>query len=213
MKNINKLLFLGIFSLLSINIQADNLEKQIYKDVNKIPKKRAALLLGTSKYVKKGVQNYFYKYRIEAAIKLWKAKKIDAIIVSGDNGTKYYNEPDTMFNDLVKAGIPTKYITRDYAGFRTFDSIIRAKEIFDLEDYIIISQEFHLKRALYITNKKGYKAIGFIANDIKGTTAAKKMKVREFLASVKAFLDIYILNTKPKFFGKKVKVLYRENSL
>ncbi len=110
-----------------------------------------------------------------------------------------------MFKDLVKAGIPAQYITKDYAGFRTFDSVIRAKAIFDLEDYIIISQEFHLKRALYIAHEKGHKAIGFAARDIKGTDAAKRMEAREFLAGIKAFLDINILNTQPKFYGKKSK--------
>lgn len=204
------LFFLGLFNLISLNANEKNLEDSIYFDINKVPKKRAALLLGTAKYIKKGKKNYFYTYRIEAAIKLWKAKKIDAIVVSGDNGTRYYNETETMFKDLVKAGIPAQYITKDYAGFRTFDSVIRAKAIFDLEDYIIISQEFHLKRALYIAHEKGHKAIGFAARDIKGTEAAKRMEAREFLAGIKAFLDINILNTQPKFYGKKVKVNYRK---
>lgn len=203
------LLFFSLFNFFNLNANEKNIETSIYNNVEKIPKKKAALLLGTAKYIKKGKKNYFYTYRIEAAIKLWKAKKIDAIIVSGDNGTKYYNETETMFKDLVKAGVPAKYITKDYAGFRTFDSIIRAKAIFDLDDYIIISQEFHLKRALYIAHKKGHKAIGFAARDIKGTSAAKKMEAREFLAGIKAFLDVNILNTKPKFYGKKIKVIYR----
>ena len=210
MKYIYKmLLFLGLFNFLNLNAEDINFNNSIYKDVTKIPKKKAALLLGTAKYISKGKQNYFYTYRIKAAVKLWKAKKIDAIVVSGDNGTKYYNETDTMFQDLVKSGIPAKYIAKDYAGFRTFDSIIRANAIFDLDDYIIISQEFHLKRALYIAKKKGQKAIGFAARDIKGTEAAKRMEEREFFAGIKAFLDINVLNTQAKFLGKKVKVTYR----
>ena len=211
MKFIQKLLLLlGLSTLL--NLFANELieQKNIYNDIKKVPKKKAALLLGTAKYVKKGKQNYFYTYRIEAAVKLWKAKKINAIVVSGDNGTKYYDETTTMFKDLVKKGIPAKYIAKDHAGFRTFDSVVRAKEIFDLDDYIIISQEFHLKRALYIADEKGHKAIGFAAHDIKGTKAAKRMEAREFLAGIKAFLDINVLNTKPKFTGDKIKVNYRE---
>jgi len=209
MKFIYKLLLIiGLMSL--SNLSANETHNNIYNNIKDIPKKKAALLLGTAKYVKKGKKNYFYVYRIEAVIKLWKAKKIDAILVSGDNGTRYYNETETMFKDLVKAGIPAKYIARDYAGFRTFDSVIRAKEIFDLDDYIIVSQEFHLKRALYIAQEKGHKAIGFAARDIKGTNAAKKMEAREFFAGIKAFLDINILDTQPKFLGKKVKVNYRK---
>lgn len=205
MKKIIKLfLIFSSISFLSAN------EISIYKDINKTPHKKAALLLGTSKYLKGGKKNYYYLYRIRATLALWKAKKIDAVVVSGDNGTKYYDETTTMFDDLVKGGIPAKYIAKDYAGFRTFDSVIRAKEIFDLDDYIIVSQEFHLKRALYIAKNKGQKAIGFAAKDLKGTSAAKKMQVREFFAKAKAFLDLNILNTKPKFLGKKVKVNYRK---
>lgn len=211
MKSLYKNLLLLILTILyPLNANEVDFESLIYKNIKKVPKKNAALLLGTAKYVKKGKQNYFYRYRIDAAIKLWKEKKINAIVVSGDNATKYYNETETMFKDLVKAGIPAKHIAKDYAGFRTFDSIVRAKAIFDLEDYIIISQEFHLKRALYIAHEKGHKAIGFAAHDLKGTNAAKKMEAREFLAGIKAYLDINLLNTQPKFYGKKVKVNYRD---
>ena len=177
----------------------------IYETLSKVPAKKSALLLGTSKYRKGGGKNYFYVYRIRAAVALWKAGKIKAIVVSGDNGSKYYDETTTMFDDLVKAGIPAKYISKDYAGFRTLDSVVRAEAIFDLKDYIIISQRFHLERALFIAKAKGQKAIGFVAKDIQGTITAYKMKVREYLARVKAFLDVYILDTAPKFGGKKRK--------
>ena len=184
-------------------------ESSIYLDIKKVPSKKAALVLRTAKYIAKGKQNYFYTYRIKAAVKLWKAKKIDAIVVSGDKST-YYDEVTSMYKDLIKAGVPALNITRDFAGFRTFDSIVRAKEVFALDDYIIVSQKFHLKRALYIAHEKGQKAIGFAAKDIKGTKAAKKMQDREKLAQIKAFLDINILNTKPKVLGEKIKVTYRK---
>ena len=182
----------------------------IYTSAKEIPAKRAALLLGTTKYLKGGYKNYFYTYRIRAAVALWKAGKIKAILVSGDNGTKYYDETTTMYEDLIKAGIPARYITRDYAGFRTLDSIVRAAAIFDLQDYIIISQRFHLERALFIARAKGQKVIGFAAKDIPGTEAATKMKYREYLARTKAFLDLYVLHTGPKFYGKKEKVTYKK---
>ncbi len=181
----------------------------IYTSTRQIPAKRAALLLGTAKYLRGGYENYFYTYRIRAAVALWKAGKVKAIIVSGDNGTKEYDETTTMYEDLIRAGIPARYITRDYAGFRTLDSIVRAAAIFDLKDYIIISQRFHLERALFIARAKGQKAIGFAAKDIPGTDAATKMKFREYLARTKAFLDLYILGTVPKFYGKKESVHYR----
>ena len=108
--------------------------------------------------ISRGKQNYFYTYRIRAAAKLWKAKKIDAIVVSGDK-SKYHDEVTAMYKDLIKAGVPARYITKDYFGFRTFDSIVRAKEIFGLDDYIIVSQKFHLKRALYIAKEKDKKLL------------------------------------------------------
>ncbi len=181
----------------------------IYQDITKIPQKRAALLLGTSKYVSKGGKNYFYTYRIEATAALYKAGKIKAVVVSGDNATKYYNEPTTMQKDLIKAGIPKKYITLDYAGFRTLDSVVRAKAIFGLDDYIIVSQKFHLQRALYIAHSKGHKAIGFIAKDYEGTAADYRMKFREHLARAMAFVDLYITHKEPRFYGKREHVEYR----
>jgi len=182
----------------------------IYTEIKDLPQKKAALLLGTAKYVAKGKKNYFYVYRIRAAVALWKAGKIKAILVSGDNETKYYNETARMQKDLIKAGVPKEYISLDYAGFRTLDSVVRAEAVFDLEDYIIVSQKFHLERALFIAKAKGQKVIGFAAKDIEGTKAANKMMLREFLARGKAFLDVYILGTEPKFYGKKEKVNYKK---
>lgn len=182
----------------------------IYQNISKIPSKRAALLLGTSKYVSKGRKNYFYTYRIDATVALYKAGKIKAVVVSGDNGTKYYDEPTTMQKDLIKAGIPKRYITLDYAGFRTLDSVVRAKAVFGLDDYIIISQKFHLQRALYIAHAKDQQVIGFRAKDFEGTAADYRMKFREHLARAMAFVDIYIIHKEPRFYGKKEHVEYKK---
>lgn len=143
MNKICKILLLSFF-FFSTLIADDNSYK-IYTNIKELPTKKAALILGTAKYVKKGKINYFYKYRIDAIVELWKAKKINAIVVSGDKSA-HYDEVTTMYKDLVKRGIPGKYITKDFHGHRTFDSIVRASEIFDLDDYIIVSQEFHLKK-------------------------------------------------------------------
>ncbi len=205
------LFVIGILSIYLLDRYMDHAARdRIYTDVKTVPYKKAALLLGTAKYIARGKKNYFYVYRIRAAAALWKAGKVDAIVVSGDNASKYYNETIRMENDLVKAGVPKKYITADYAGFRTLDSIVRAEAVFDLEDYIIISQKFHLERALFIAKAKGQKVIGFAAKELEGTKAARKMQMREYLARVKAFLDVYVLGTEPKFYGKKEKVNYRK---
>ena len=201
---------LFLFTKLGLNtLLAQDSDYLIYEDIKKIPAKKAALVLGTAKYVSKGKQNYFYTYRIRAAVKLWKARKIDAIVVSGDK-SKYYDEVTSMYKDLIKAGVPSKYITKDYFGYRTFDSIVRAKEVFGLDDYIIVSQKFHLNRALYLADAKGQKAIGFVAKSIEGSKASKKMEDREALAQIKAYLDVNVLMTKPKVLGEKIKVNYRK---
>ncbi|NPA50937.1 MAG: vancomycin resistance protein [Epsilonproteobacteria bacterium] len=185
--------------------------KRIYKNIYKVPKRDVAVVLGTAKYIKKGILNPYYIGRIEAAVKLYKAKKIKAILVSGDNSTKYYNEPVRMRNDLIKRGVPSSRIYLDYAGFRTLDSIMRAQKIFGLKKYIIVSQEFHLKRAILIANATGANAIGFAAKGSKNFIANFKMRLREYLARFKAFLDLYILKTKPKFFGEYEKIPIKEN--
>jgi len=206
------LLFLGFFLYALLVRLNDDMAKEarpfIYESISQIPAKKAGVLLGTSKYLRGGKINYFYKYRIDSAVKLFKAGKIKAIVVSGDNGTKYYDETTTMHDDLVARGIPSRYITLDYAGFRTLDSIVRADKIFGLKDYIIISQRFHLERAIYLAHAKGQKVIGFASKDFKNTIWAKRMEQRELLARAKAFLDIK-LGVEPKFYGKEERVNYQ----
>lgn len=201
------IILLTVMGLLAIDVYMSKMaQKDIYNDVKKVPAKKTALLLGTAKYMIGGGKNYFYTYRIRAAAELYKAGKVKRILVSGDHSTKYYNETGKMQKDLIKAGIPRENITLDHLGLRTLDSIIRAEAIFDLKDYIIVTQRFHLERALFIAKAKGQKVIGFAAKDIPGTAAAYRMKAREYLARAKAFLDVYILNTPPKYDRKKEKV-------
>jgi SanA protein len=203
---------LSVIAALFVDFYIQNVaDKYIYSSVSKIPKTNVALLLGTAKYIKKGKINYFYKYRIDAAAMLYKSGKIKAVLVSGDNATRYYNEPRRMYKDLVKAGIPKDKIYLDFAGFRTLDSIKRATAIFGLKRYVIISQRFHLERAIFLAKANGADAIGFEAKSLDNTVASAKMRAREYLARVKAFLDVYILHTTPKFFGKFEKIPIKEN--
>jgi len=124
--------------------------------------------------------------------------------VSGDNGTVEYNETDTMKEDLVEMGIPEEKIYGDYAGFRTLDSVVRAKEIFGQEKYTLISQRFHLERALFLAHSEGVDAIGYAARDVP-VRLAPRVWIRERLARVKMMLDI-IFGVKPKFGGERVEI-------
>jgi len=177
---------------------------KIFSQTNKIPKNKVGLVLGTSKKLIGGLPNPYYAYRIEAALKLYQANKVDFILVSGDNSTTYYNEPQTFKNDLVKGGIPRDRIFLDYAGFRTLDSMVRAKEVFGLDRVTVISQQFHNERAIYLAEKKGLEAIGFNAEDIS-MKHGLKVQLREYLARVKVFIDL-LFNTEPKFYGERVKI-------
>ncbi len=198
---------IGLLYVIDLRISSAA-EEAIFTNVERVPEKSAALVLGTAKYAF-GRKNLFYLYRLDAAERLFKAGKVRAIVVSGDNSRKDYDEPTNMKNDLIKRGIPGKYITIDYAGFRTLDSIIRAKEVFSLDDYIIVSQFFHCERALYIAKKAGHKAIAFSARDV-ASIGGLKVRLREIFARCKAFLDISLLGTTPKFLGRKEKVYYKE---
>ncbi len=177
---------------------------KIYTSVTEIPKNNVGLVLGTSKKLTNGNPNLYYSYRISATLALYNAKKINFVLVSGDNGSKYYNEPETFKKDLIAGGIPAEKIFLDYAGFRTLDSMVRAKEIFGLTDVTIISQKFHNERAIYLAKKKGLNAIGFNAKDVSGRNGLK-VQLREYLARVKVFIDL-LLQTEPKFYGNRIEI-------
>ncbi|PCJ91968.1 MAG: protein SanA [Flavobacteriaceae bacterium] len=181
-----------------------NARGKTFSNTHHIKKNKVGLVLGTSKRISNGQPNLYYQYRIEATIALFKAKKIDFVLVSGDNATKYYNEPSTFKKDLIEGGIPEDKIFLDYAGFRTLDSMVRAKEIFGLDSVTVISQKFHNERAIYLANKKGLVAIGFNAKAITGSTG-RKMEIRESLARVKVFIDL-LFNIQPKFYGDKIEI-------
>jgi SanA protein len=178
-------------------------QKHLFSDSSKIPTNPIGLVLGTSKFAYKGGINPYFKYRMEAAANLYKEKKIKHLIVSGDNHINGYNEPLQMKDYLVKLGVDATDITLDYAGFRTFDSVIRVKEVFGQSKVTIISQKFHNERAVYIARKNDIAAIGY---DAKTPWYSPRMKLREYLAKCKAVLDIYVLKTTPKFLGKKIEI-------
>ena len=183
-------------------------DKLLYSYLLEVPNNKVGVLLGTSKYLANGEENLYFTYRMEAAEKLCFSNKVPVILVGGDNATMHYNEPIAIKNKLVKRGIPEDKIILDYAGFRTFDSMIRAKKVFGLESFTVISQPFHNERAVFIARKKGIHAIVYNAQDVNYKNGFKK-QLREKFAHVKLLLDIYILNTKPNFLGEKS--LFHEN--
>jgi SanA protein len=200
------IIILIVLSMISIFWANSTINKQtvnkIYSKTDSIPENNVGLLLGTSKFLRSGNSNQYFENRISATVQLYKAGKIKNIVISGDNSKKNYNEPEDMKNELIKHGIPENRIYLDFAGFRTYDSVFRMKEIFGQEKFTIISQEFHNQRAVYIANSLKLNAIGFNAKDVN-TFNGFKTKIREKFARVKVFID-FVFDKKPKFLGKKV---------
>lgn len=175
---------------------------KLFTNVAAIPYNKTGLLLGTSKHLGNGLDNPYYTYRIRAAAGLLKAGKIKYLVISGDNSHTSYNEPEDMRRDLMAAGIDSSVLFLDYAGFRTFDSIVRLKKIFGQDSVTIISQAFHNERALYMAGKEGITAIAFNAADVSASRGIA-VQLREKLARVKVFID-YWFGKRPKFLGEKV---------
>lgn len=205
MKRYRRYILLFVILTIWANMTIVNRSKDFITDnVNILKPKNVGLLLGTSKFLSNGSPNDFFFNRIDATVELYNSNKIKFIIISGDNSKKDYNEPLDMKNELVKRGIPEDKIFLDYAGFRTLDSVIRAKEIFGQNSFIIISQKFHNERAVYLARRNGIDAYGYNAKEVEAYKGFKT-KIREYFARDKVFIDI-LFNTEPKFLGEKITI-------
>lgn len=196
---------LGLIPLSGLVYIYSSTRKNIYSDVDKLPYNKVGLIPGCNKYVSTGVINRYYTERINAGAKLYSKGKIDYILVSGDNAHASYDEPRVMMKSLVEAGVPKEKIYADYAGFRTLDTIIRAKEVFQQNKVTFISQQFHNQRGVFIGKSKGIEVIGYNA----GSVAFKygfKTEIREIFAKIKMLLDLYITDKEPKFLGDKITI-------
>lgn len=201
-------LFIGFSSIIAFycNHKIRNASAPfVFEDTRQVPVSKTGLLLGTTKRAPSGGRNPYFTYRIRASAELFKAGRIKYIIVSGDNRMKSYNEPRDMRNALIEEGIPHNKIYLDYAGFRTLDSIVRADKIFGQKKFTVISQRFHNERAVFIARSLGLEAVAYNAQDLRGGGVALKMKLRETLARVNTFLDLWT-NRQPKFLGPKIVI-------
>jgi SanA protein len=178
---------------------------RLYTNPEEIPYRRVGLVLGCSRQLGDGTPNPFFDSRIRAAKKLFQAGKIGYFLVSGDNHTPGYDEATNMRDGLLEQGVPGERIYSDCAGFRTLDSIVRAREVFGLTQLTVISQGFHNQRAIFLASHHGVDAIGYNAEDADLGDVSGTHK-REKLAWIKAVLDVYLLRTKPHFLGTPVQI-------
>lgn len=173
-------------------------------NINDIPKEKVGLVLGAGKTLANGQPNLYFNYRIDAAAELYKAGKVQYFIVSGDNSKKNYNEPEDMKLALMEKGVPENHIFEDFAGFRTLDSVVRAKEIFGQKELVIISQKFHNQRAVFLAQQNGMTAYGYNAKDVNKTMGFKT-NLREKFARAKVYWDMFF-GVEPKFGGEKIQI-------
>ena len=174
---------------------------KVFADVTTVPHHRVGIVLGCAPTVGQ-FQNPFFLGRIQAAAELYRSGKVDRLLVSGDNGSKGYDEPTAMEAALIAKGVPIEHIAKDFAGFRTLDSMVRAKEVFGLNDAVVITDDFHMARALYFANGAGISADGF-PSKARESTLTRSTEFREILARGRAVLDQDILHASPKFLGKQ----------
>ena len=178
---------------------------RLFTSTDSIPQEPVGLVLGTSRTMG-GYLNAFFVRRMDAAAALYKAGKVKKLLVSGDNGTKTYDEPTDMRDALIERGVPPNAIVLDYAGFRTLDSIVRAHKIFGVEHCTIITDDFHLPRALYLASETNLDAVGFQTNPLDRRVSPWTY-IREVGARSLTWIDVHITDRQPRFLGKREPIL------
>lgn len=201
-------IFIAIVVIATIivnNVVETSTEDRIYVNVDSVPHNRVALLLGTNPLNKHGRPNPYFTNRIDVAARLYHAGKVDYIIASGDNHTRDYDEPTAMRDSLIAQGVPDSHIILDYAGFRTLDSVVRAKDVFGCDSLTIISQRDHCARALYLAEANGINAVAITAPTRAGRLVRVRLALREWLARDKMLLDLWC-GKQPHFLGEKIAI-------
>lgn len=177
----------------------------VFEDLERIPTNDVGLVLGTSPYTRHGSRNLLFRHRIQAAASLYRAGKVRHLLLSGANPDETYNEPRKMYQALRAAGVPDAAMTMDFAGFRTLDSMIRAREIFGLDRLTIISQRFHDYRAVFIARHEGLDAVAYHSPQ-EDASQSLRVEAREFLARARAVLDLFVIFTQPRFLGEARRI-------
>ncbi len=182
----------------------DNAAGKVFDSTIECPKVKVALVLGTAPTNKYGNPNPYFSNRVRAAAELYWSGRVEFVLVSGDNGRKNYDEPTSMKNALVDYGIPSSRIYLDHAGFRTLDSMERARKVFGQKEVVVVSQRFHNERAIYLGEHFGMTVYGYNAQDVIMNGNFKE-KPREYIARMKVFWDIFF-GVGSKYLGPPVRI-------
>ena len=205
LKGLLKTLFAGLL-LLVIGVVVINLwilqktHARIEHEVPLCAMQPVGLVFGTAQWLREGGTNPYYQARMETSAELLRLHRVQHLLLSGDNRTRYYNEPISMWRSLRHRNVSDAHMTLDYAGFSTFDSVVRAKEVFGADRLMLISQGWHLPRALFIAEVMGIEATGCAVPD-DGVEGEWRLRLREWLARAATFGDLYVWGRKPYFLG------------
>ncbi len=173
--------------------------------MNKAPPRRVALVLGAG-ITADGRPSMVLQTRIDTAVALIKAGKVDTLIMSGDNSRANYDEVTVMKAASVAQGVPADDVLLDYAGFRTLDSCVRVRKVFGQREVLVVSQGFHLPRAIHLCRTAGVDAVGVEARDPRGLSWRVRSGVREVPAAAQAWIDVHLLRRGPKFLGPPIDI-------
>jgi SanA protein len=196
----------GLGSLIINIAMVKGTEKYIYRDIEAVPRKTAVLVLGSQ--IRAGAPSPVLRDRVEGGIELMRRGKGRKLLLSGDHGQRYYDEVNAM-RLYVLGSAPDIYeedIFLDHAGFNTWDSMYRARDVFEVKDLLIVTQDFHISRAVAMARSLGLDAAGYSLNQdrFRGPTL-RYWNFREYFARVKAFLSI-IFKPRPKYLGDKIPI-------
>ena len=197
----------GVFAVICLalmlicnQIVVNNAEGKVFADIDSIRYNKVGLLLGTTPQARfDRITNYFFIYRIDAAEQLYKARKIDQILISGDeNSLDGVNETECMRDSLVARGVPANAIILDGKGYRTINSVINANKVYGLKSFTIISQKFHNERAIYQAEHLGLDVENIQAYNAKDPKSRRAYltTIREYFARVKMFMDLITYDDK-----------------
>jgi len=178
-------------------------EAKSFSDVARTPAAEVALVLGTAPIGPEGGPNRYFVYRLDAAAALYKAGKARYFIVSGTREGRF-DEPTAMRDGLIERGVPAEAIYRDFGGDRTLDSIVRARRIYGQTRLIIVSQRFHLARALFLALHEGIEAWGFEARDVDQAYSILT-ELRRYPSAMRAYWDVWT-GMKSEQTGKPVRI-------
>jgi vancomycin permeability regulator SanA len=202
---------IGLLGLLLPRIITGLYAKTRTYTVKEVPPERVALVFGAG-LRRDGTPTVILRDRVETAVQLYKEGKVEKLLMSGDNRIVEYNEPESMRQYALSLGVPDSAIVLDYAGRRTYDTCYRAKVIFGVESAILVTQDFHLPRALFLCNSLGVNAVGVNSNNYYYLKRLRLIwNVRELLATFGAFTDVYVYKPTPvlgkpePIFGEKGK--------